>query len=89
MCGRPELEGCHPARNERAPLRHHKQVGRLLWNRAVIPLEMSGLRCGFKPGVYWDDNTREVIPLEMSGLRCGRLIAVLGDRVQSLSSRSK
>ncbi len=36
----------------------------------VIPLEMSGLRCGYE-GVTALDRGAAVIPLEMSGLRCG------------------
>jgi len=43
-----------------------------LWYQFVIPLEMSGLRCGEE---FWTAGQGPraglAIPLEMSGLRCG------------------
>ncbi len=37
---------CHPAQNERAPLRQYVWDRRPPPPQAVIPLKMSGLRCG-------------------------------------------
>jgi len=48
----------------------HSGLGATMIGVRVIPLEMSGLRCGRE---YRNAESRswQVIPLEMSGLRCG------------------
>src|SRR5260370_30828066 len=45
-------EGCHPAQNERAPLRHLIPAAVRGVHLGVIPLKMSGLRCGNQTLVY-------------------------------------
>ncbi len=77
----------HPARNERAPLRR-ELPGRRRHPRLVIPLEMSGLRCGppqraRRQGQHLGHPARnERAPL--------RLLDVLGeDLLRHQSSRSK
>ncbi len=76
----------HPAQNERAPLRlvhRHRSGGEV----RVIPLKMSGLRCG--GGVVRAVAVADlVIPLKMSGLRCGAPARALPTRTPK-SSRSK
>ncbi len=69
---------CHPAQNERAPLRPGDQGVCRDAQQQVIPLKMSGLRCG---GSWSHASTTSagVIPLKISGLRCGHDRKVRGD----------
>ncbi len=66
------VPGSHPAQNERAPLRPVRIVCGRDGLAVVIPLKMSGLRCGLRARQAAVPAYR-VIPLKMSGLRCGRI----------------